>query len=368
MTTPPADRLLYGQNWEDSDVEVAALSIGPTDRVIAIAGAGCTTLALLAQGPQRLHAVDRNVPQLHLLLLKLAAVCQLRPEQAAGFLGGTEADKRLATLEDLAPFLTEETANFWRLHSEQIERGIISQGRVERHFSLVRRLLRFAHPRRRIEQLFALPTLTAQLSFYRNHWDNMAWRALFMLAHRRILDRVLDPSFYQYVDGSGFSRKLRERAERCMTTLPIRSNYFLSWILRGRYCEEATGRPTYLRSAAALLRNRSRLQTYCTDIRALLGTMPDSSNDKFYLSNVCEWMSEEERGPFFAEIARVASDGAMVCYRALMADRPLPASVAILFEEDRARSAEFAERDRAFINEGFHVMVVRKSGRANARS
>jgi S-adenosylmethionine-diacylglycerol 3-amino-3-carboxypropyl transferase len=179
----------------------------------------------------------------------------------------------------------------------------------------------------------------------------------------------LDPAFYRHVDGSGLSNGLRERAERCMTTLPIRSNYFLSWILRGHYGDEDTGRPDYLGAdmAAALQQHQGTLQTHCADLRAFLRTMPDSSADKFYLSNVCEWLPEEELGPFFEEVGRVARDGATVCYRALMADRPLPASVESLFSEDRAHSAQLATRDRAFINVGFHRLTVRKSGYADAR-
>jgi S-adenosylmethionine-diacylglycerol 3-amino-3-carboxypropyl transferase len=370
MTAASPDRLVYGQNWEDSAVELAALKIEPTDRVIAVAGAGCTVLALLAQGPQCVHAVDRNAAQIHLLQLKLAAVCQLGPGPAAAFLGGVEADQqRLATFAAVAPSLGEDTARFWIRRSGQIERGVISQGSVERYFGFLRRLLRLAHSRRRIEEVFEQATLEAQQSFYRDHWDTLGWRALFLLAHKRILDRVLDPSFYQYVDARGLSRALRERAEHCMTTLPIRSNYFLSWILRGRYHSDELGRPAYLGSsaAAALKEHQSKLRTYLTDMQAFLRTMPDSSADKFYLSNVSEWLPHEELGPFFDEVGRVARDGATVCYRALMADRPLPASVERLFDENRVRSAALAASDRAFINAGFHVMTVRKHGCTDGR-
>ena len=363
------DQLLYGQNWEDSALEIEALDIRAPDRVIAVAGAGCTALALLAHGPQSLHAVDRNIAQLHLLRLKLAAICHLPQGQAAGFLGGVPADQRLAVLNDLLPKLDRDTASFWELRSEQIVRGVISQGRVERFFEIIRRLLRLVHSRRRIEQAFAQATLDAQRRFYAEHWDTAGWRGLFLLAHKRILDRVLDPAFYRYVDGRGLSRDLRERAERCMTTLPIRSNYFLSWILRGRYGDEEAGRPYYLsaRASAAVQQHHEKLQTHCTDLRVFLRAMPDSSCDKFYLSNVCEWLPDAERCSFFEEVARVARDGATVCYRALMVDRPRPASLESLFSEDRALSAAGAARDRAFINVGFHCLTVRKGGSTHAR-
>jgi S-adenosylmethionine-diacylglycerol 3-amino-3-carboxypropyl transferase len=357
-----AASLLYGQNWEDSAIELAALKVGPDDRVIAVGGAGCTVLSLLAQRPRLLYAVDRNAAQLHLLRLKLAAVCQLPPGQATAFLGGTEDHGRLVTFQMVARCLDADTAQFWSAHSEKIKCGVISQGRVERYFAVIRRLLRLIHSRRRTEQVFEQPSLEAQRCFYRDHWDTFAWRALFALAHKRLLDRVLDPEFYQYVDGRGLPRGLRERAERCMTTLPVGNNYFLSWILRGRYGSSEEAWPEYLKStaSASLRAQQGALHILQADLSAFLRTQPDSSADKLYLSNVSEWLSERDLGPFFTEVARVARDGATVCYRALMADRPLPESVLPLFEENSTKSAQFAARDRAFINVGFHVLTVRK--------
>jgi S-adenosylmethionine-diacylglycerol 3-amino-3-carboxypropyl transferase len=362
-----AAMLLYGQNWEDSDIELAALKVGPDDRVIAVGGAGCTVLSLLAQRPKQLYAVDRNAAQLHLLRLKLAAVLWLAPGHATAFLGGTEDNARLATFQMLIPNLDAGTAQFWRNHSEQIKCGVISQGRVERYFAMIRQLLRLIHSRRRIEQLFEQSSLDAQRRFYHEHWDTFGWRALFALAHKKLLDRVLDPAFYQYVDGRGLPRDLRKRAERCMTTLPVGDNYFLSWILRGRYGGGEEAWPAYLKStaSAALRGQQDALHIVEADLAAFLKIQPDSSADKLYLSNVSEWLAAPDLGPFFAEVARVARDGATVCYRALIADRPLPASVSPLFDENPAESAEFASRDRAFINVGFHVLTVRK-GRSRA--
>jgi S-adenosylmethionine-diacylglycerol 3-amino-3-carboxypropyl transferase len=364
MTTAP---LLYGQNWEDSALELAALKIGPDDRVIAVGGAGCTVISLLAQRPRQLYAVDRNAAQLHLLRLKLTAVCRLAPGRAAAFLGGTEDNGRLATFRILAPHLGADSAQFWSSHTEKIKCGVISQGRVERYFAVIRRLLRLIHSRRRTEQVFEQSSLEAQRCFYHDHWDTFGWRALFALAHKKLLDRVLDPDFYRYVDGRGLSRDLRGRAARCMTTLPIGNNYFLSWILRGRYGSDEEAWPEYLKSQAsvALQTQEGKLRILETDLCAFLRTRADSSADKFYLSNVGEWLSDRDLGPFFSEVARVARDGATVCYRALMADRPLPASVRSSFEENSVESAQYAARDRAFINVGFHVLTVRK-GRSRA--
>ena len=109
-----AATLLYGQNWEDSAIELEALKVGPDDRVIAVGGAGCTVLSLLAQRPRQLYAIDRNAAQLHLLRLKFAAVLPAPTGTATAFLGGTEDHARLATFQMLAPHLDADTAQFWR--------------------------------------------------------------------------------------------------------------------------------------------------------------------------------------------------------------------------------------------------------------
>jgi S-adenosylmethionine-diacylglycerol 3-amino-3-carboxypropyl transferase len=361
MTTTD-DRLMYAQNWEDPCLELAALDIHSDDEVIAIAGAGCTVLSLLAKGPRRLHAVDRSAAQIHLLHLKLAAARCLPGRRATEFLGGVPGNHRLETFDSLQDSLPAQTGLFWNGRREQIRRGVISQGRIERYFAFLRRLLRLVHSQRRIDELFTQPTIDAQRRFFRDRWDTAGWRGVFLLAHKWILDRALDPSFYRFVDARDLPHELRQRAARCLTEVPTRNNYFLSWILRGRYPEDAEGRPPYLRCAAAraLEQYAYRLDTHHTDIRVFLRSRSDSSCDKFYLSNVSEWLREDDVATFFEEIIRVARDGATVCYRALMLDRPLPATLAGRLVEDPARSAQLAASDRAFVNAGFHVVTVRK--------
>jgi S-adenosylmethionine:diacylglycerol 3-amino-3-carboxypropyl transferase len=153
-----------------------------------------------------------------------------------------------------------------------------------------------------------------------------------------------------------------------MTELPIGENYFLSWIFRGRYPDSAGARPPYLlpTAAPALDQAAVRLETHHADIQTFLRSQAESSCDKFYLSNVTEWLSEDELEPFFDEVFRVARHGATVCYRALMIDRPLPASVTGRFPENRSWSARLASLDRAFVNAGFHVVTADKSGESDA--
>jgi len=279
------------------------------------------------------------------------------------------ANDRVATLKSLSAQLPEPTARFWTHRLREVHDGVLSQGRVEGYFAILRWFLGWVHSEHRVERLFQQRTLEARRLYYRDHWNTPGWRRLFLLAHKRILDRALDPSFYRYVEARNLPQELYERAGRCITELPIDDNYFLSWIFRGRYPDDVAARPPYLlpEAVSALAQSASHLETHHADIRDFLRSRPDSSCDKLYLSNVAEWLHEDELAPFFEQVIRVARPGAVVCYRALMVDRPLPATVADRLCEDTARSAALAASDRAFVNAGFHAVTVRKQGAGDAR-
>src|SRR5262245_5021613 len=50
--------LVYPQIWEDPDIDLEALEIGPQHHVVAIASGGCNILSYLIADPQRITALD----------------------------------------------------------------------------------------------------------------------------------------------------------------------------------------------------------------------------------------------------------------------------------------------------------------------
>jgi len=75
--------LRYAQCWEDADVLVSALAIRPGGTYVAIASAGDNALAMLAAGPERVIAIDREPAQLAALALRVAGVPHARPRRVA---------------------------------------------------------------------------------------------------------------------------------------------------------------------------------------------------------------------------------------------------------------------------------------------
>jgi S-adenosylmethionine-diacylglycerol 3-amino-3-carboxypropyl transferase len=74
--------LVYAQIWEDPEVDLAALQLGPTSRVVTIASGGCNAMSYLVADPACVQAVDLNPAHVALLKLKLAAA-RHRPEVEA---------------------------------------------------------------------------------------------------------------------------------------------------------------------------------------------------------------------------------------------------------------------------------------------
>jgi S-adenosylmethionine-diacylglycerol 3-amino-3-carboxypropyl transferase len=350
---------MYAMNWEDPRLELEALDISAEDRVLAVAGGGCTALSLLARGPRSLDAVDLSRPQLRLVALKHAAVLAL--EAPAAFLGGDPLSKD-ARLDQLAALpLSDEDRAFWSGRRALLAAGVILGGRAERFIAILRRLVRsVVHPRRRVEALFSQPTLEEQRRFYREKWNTRRWRFLFRLLHKRLIDRALDPAFYRFVDPGNLGEQLRTRAERCLTEQLARDNYFISAMLLGRYLPDGDGRPPYLQAEgiAGVRRHRDRLLLHHAELGAFLSAQPEDRFDKIYLSNVAEWLPEPQLEALCAEVVRVARPGATVTLRGLMVERPLPARAGLVIDE--ARSAALARRERAFINASFRVATVQK--------
>ena len=81
------DIIRYAQAWEDADILVAALRPKAGDTVVSIASAGDNALALLAEGPERVIAVDLNPVQLACVRMRVAMYRVLSHEHFLELMG-----------------------------------------------------------------------------------------------------------------------------------------------------------------------------------------------------------------------------------------------------------------------------------------
>ena len=242
------DDVLYAQCWEDPALDRLAFRIGPDDTVFSITSGGCNVLTFLIDNPRRIIALDINPYQNYLLELKIAAFGGLAYEELLEFVGVRDTERRLELYAHIRSSLNPSARTYWDSQVSKIDHGIIHCGRYEQYMGLLRTWLTRTMGRPLIEKFFATDENRAREELFSTEWDSISWRLLTrVLLSRNTMSLLFDKAFFRYLDSSfSFGKHFAQLAERALTQLPMKENYFLSYILLGRYYSEEH-LPPYLR-------------------------------------------------------------------------------------------------------------------------
>ncbi|KAL8724876.1 MAG: hypothetical protein Q9166_007705 [cf. Caloplaca sp. 2 TL-2023] len=109
---------LYSFTWEDPRVDQRLLRISDTDTILCLTSGGDNLLEyLVAANPRRIHAVDLNPNQNHLLELKVAAFQALSyPDFWKLFGEGHHSDFGRLLIDKLSPHMSSQAFQFWVRH------------------------------------------------------------------------------------------------------------------------------------------------------------------------------------------------------------------------------------------------------------
>ena len=365
------DRLYFAQVREDPRAEIAALDPAPDDSFVVVGSGGCTALSLVAAGAGQVTAVDVNRAQNHLIELKLAAVSALPRDETLAFLGATDAParNRLDTFLSLRPLLTLAARWYWDARLPLVDAGVLGAGVTERFIRmLVGAMSVLVHSRSRLERMLACDSIEAQRTLFEREWNTRRWRLFFaLLLNRRVFRRTYDAAFFAHLEQPSFAEHFRRCAEYALTELPVRDNYFLHHMITGRYPANAPeGVPPYLSTEgqAAVAERRDRLTLVDGTMTDYLRILPDASITGFSLSNICEWLAPNDVDALFAEIVRVATPGATVCFRNFVGWTEVPPRFREIIREDRALGEALVKCDRSVVARRIAVCrVAREAGR-----
>lgn len=123
---------IYAFTWEDSRVDQRLLKIGAEDVVLCLTSAGDNLLDyLLSAKPRRVHAVDLNPNQNHLLELKLAAYQALPYVEFWKLFGDGRCPQfRDILIRRLSPYMSSQAYQFWLSNVEIFtsSRGLYERG------------------------------------------------------------------------------------------------------------------------------------------------------------------------------------------------------------------------------------------------
>lgn len=351
----------YGLCWEDAAVLRPALAVRPGDRVLSVASAGDNTLALLLDDPAEVVALDRSPAQLACLALRLAAFATLDgPADVMALLGLRPHADRLRLYDALRPRLAPWARAYWDERRANLAAGRAAHGRFEGYFATFRRrVLPLVHPRRRRDALLApRPDPDDRARFFAEQWDTWRWRLLFRLFFSRAAMARLgrDPAFFAHVEG-GIAARLSARARHALVALEPHRNPYLHYILTGTYPDHALPEAFRPEHFDAIRQRADRVSLVCASLDEHLADTDDAMYDAFNLSDVFEYLTEQESARLFGEIVRTATPGARLAYWNLFVDRSIPDVSA--FHADDARAAALHGQDRAFFYD--RLCIARRS-------
>ncbi len=358
-------RIRYAQVWEDADILVEALDVRPTDTVISISSAGDNALALLGAGAERVVALDLNPSQLACLELRVAAYRELSHAELLVLMGsrpGT-AEARAASYVRCRRRLSPAARAFWDGRPESVAGGIGAPGKFENYFRLFRsRALPLVHGRGTVEAMLRGGTREERERFYEERWNTWRWRMLFKVFFSRFMMGRLgrDPAFFKYVEGS-VAERILERTRHALVVLNPAENPYLHWILTGTHGESL---PWALRAENfERIRSRlDRLEWHELTLEAFLERERAAGVArrvmKFNLSDIFEYMSEENTAAILASLAEASAPGGRLAYWNMLASRRRPESLAARLRSREDVAGPLFARDKAFFYSAFVVEDV----------
>lgn len=350
----------YAQCWEDADILLEALDVRPGDTCLSIASAGDNTLALLSAAPARVIALDLNPAQLACLELRVAAYRELTHAELLELIGSVPSSRRADLYGRCRLQLTADARAFWDAHPGVIAGGIGSGGKFERYFALFRRrVLPLVESHANVERLLRGGTREQREAFYATRWDSWRWRLMFRLFFSRVVMGRMgrDPRFFQYVKG-GVADRILERARYALTALDPAANPYLQWILTGRHTSALPYalRPERFESIRA---NLDRLEWRCQSLEDFLARVEPRAIQRFNLSDIFEYMSEQNYTRLLERIVAAGSPGGRLAYWNMLVPRSRPDALSDRLVPLAELSARLHARDKAFFYSAFVVEEIR---------
>jgi len=347
----------YASVWEDPEILCEALAPSARNgRILSIASAGDNALSLLTLNPSEIVAVDFSAPQIACLELRMAAFKKLSYLDLCKFLGVEKSEKRRETYCDqLRKILTKKAQGFWDNNLSLIQEGIIHGGKFERYLRLFGKwILPFVQSCSKIDELLRKKSLTERIEFYEEKWDHWRWRLLFKIFFSRfMMGRAgRDPSFFNHVEGT-VGERILARSKYALTQCPTHQNPFLHYILRGNYATSHL--PHYLRPE-----HYETIRARIDRIKPVEGSATEIEGkfDAFNLSDIFEYMSEEEFKSCYEKLLTQANPNARMAYWNMLVPRSCPKDFLTRVSPQKDQADSLHKVDQAWFYQKFVIEQV----------
>jgi S-adenosylmethionine-diacylglycerol 3-amino-3-carboxypropyl transferase len=347
-------KIRYANCWEDADILLEGLKPKPGSKILSIASAGDNSFALLSTDPELVLAVDLSKVQLHLCELKKVAIKNLEREECLQFLGFVSDKKRLETYGQLKSQLSTEARSYFDQLSNEIQHGIIHQGKFEKYFQLFsQKILPLIHSKKTTEKLFQEKSELAQIDFYKNKWNTWRWRMLFKLFFSKAIMGKFgrDPEFLKQVE-IPVAEYIFRMTESHLQSQGAQQNFILHYNLTGQF---GVHLPYYLQEEhyEKVKRNLGALQLF--EGYAQDAISQDQTFDCMNLSNIFEYMDLETFQNTGKKLINGLNKEGKMAYWNLMVPRQLSKEFPEQLNFQSSISDELTQKDKGFF---YHQILI----------
>jgi S-adenosylmethionine-diacylglycerol 3-amino-3-carboxypropyl transferase len=319
----------------------------------------------LLEDPAKLVSIDLSPAQLSMLEIKRAAIMELDYDDYIEVLGvpffakptSKSPEYRLGLYNKIKKHMPAYAIDFWDANTDIIKKSVMMCGKVEKFFAFYRTVLTWLYGEKEILKLFQGKNLEEQREIYHN-FRKKKWNALHrLLLNRSVLSFVKGAHSFAQVDFEDFATNLNHKRSRGMTRFYNPDNFFMSLMLLGGHYHENGMSPYLLReNYPKLKKNIDRLEIFQGTIGDVLKKEGTESFDRFNLSNIFEWMTNEVFNSIIRETIQLARPGSRMAWRYTFArPRELDAQNLEKLVYEPELSKQLFEQDRAFIYESFHA-------------
>ncbi len=323
------DRNLYGalafaETAESLRLNVRALQVGSHDRVVGVTSSGDLLLSLLAAGPEAVVGYDANNAQTVLAHLKIASIRALTVENYLRFMGVNETnpETRIAIFNRISRSMPSFARRDMLGKRKLVEEGILNHGMTHLIIQVMTALF---------SRVFGRETYGLFIGGCGTDEDRS--QALHRILQKRSIRYLLQPLLraaaprLKWLFFPHRFCRISSRPDEIITDFftTFRDLFVKGVQANPVLCRSATGnvhpewrKHLYNDQTFELIRdNISRLELGTADILSGLHRVSDGWATRVYLSNVPDYLSEEQLSELVRELQRAAAPGARIVYYSL---------------------------------------------------
>jgi len=348
----------YSQVWEDASVLCTGLDINESDHVLSIGSAGCNALAMLIHGAKTVTAVDLNPAQIALVSLKKHAIKGCSLEEYRSLLGVAHDHEPLVIYQKIRPQLSSEVQNFWDDNSALIKFGIIHVGKLDRYFRVFQeKFIKKMVPPDALKAYLQSADRTQQEEFFETYFTHPKFVQAFQhyTGKEMIASSGRDPAQFAFVTQENTGVYFYERFRYVCTQIPARDNFYLHYLLDGKYTTLFP--PQYNPQNFALLKERiDSLDIRHEGIGETINAYPKGHFSKANLSDLFEYLSEEDTQSLISTLVHHMRKNGRLAYWNLLVARSADAAISVQSHTEQADALH--QEDRCFFYSRFIIEEI----------